>query len=49
MVIDAFFELVQDSQSVGGGELNLRLLDRVDGALGGQRMNGHRSILFGVG
>jgi hypothetical protein len=46
MVIDAFFELVQHGQSVGGGELDLRFFDRIDGTLGGQRVNGHRSILF---
>jgi hypothetical protein len=46
MVIDALFELVQDSQPVGGCELDLRLLHRIDAALGGQRVNGHRSILF---
>ncbi len=41
VVVDALFQFVQNRKAVRGGEVDLGLCDRIDGARGRQWVNGH--------
>ena len=45
VVVDAFLQFVQDGQAEGGGEVDLRLQDGINGSGGRQRMDGHDESL----